>query len=826
MKSKRLIINLISNIFSFVLQLGINFIITPIITEKVGDAAYGFIGLANNFVSYANIFTVIINSMASRFITFELTKGNKENANKYFSSVLLMDIIMSIIIAIASAGIIITLQYFLNIPNELVFDVKLTFLLAFINLIISVMNTVFSIATFAKNRLDLSAIGNIIANIVKAILLIILFNAFVPKIYYITISAVLYSLIVVLINFKFTKKLLPELKITTKNFDKVSIIKIIKSGIWNAINSLGKTLLTGLDLLIANLFLGADAMGLISISKTIPQSIENLLVTIANIFSPQFIYYYSQRKIKELIKYVNFSIKLIATLLIVPIAGFIAFGTDFFRLWLPSKTTLEINTIQMLSILALAPYFISMGNYSLFLLDTATNKLKRPVIATLIISIFSTVSTILALKFTNLGIYAVAGISSIFWCIKVFFFNTINAAKNLRVKWYTFYPQYLKNLSVFSIVIIVFYFAKRYISISSWIELFVYALILGILGYILVFLMLFNKEEKKNCLIFLKSKINTIKRNRKQQIFVVVIIFTICLGSIGVYYKISTDNSYKIEQLEILNVAKEDNIQSEKNEIINQNKFIHISLDDFIIAFEDISKNNYDSIFENDTFSFLKMLNDKYGAIISCYTYYENDNKNFNLSECTDRYAKEFEENSDWLKFGFHTYNGGKNYAKTSAEEAKNDYNRIISELIRITGSEKSIDKVVRLQNFAGNEDSVQAMKDTDNGIIGVLGADDKRRSYYLNDEKNSYLYKYDYYEDDGVDFFKTDLRMELIENIDEALNELKTNEDLVDNKDILIIFTHEWQLTKEDIKIKLEKCCEFAKNNGYEFDYPMNRIK
>lgn len=67
---------------------------------------------------------------------------------------------------------------------------------------------------------------------------------------------------------------------------------------------------------------------------------------------------------------------------------------------------------------------------------------------------------------------------------------------------------------------------------------------------------------------------------------------------------------------------------------------------------------------------------------------------------------------------------------------------------------------------------------------------------------------------------------MELIENIDEALNELKTNEDLVDNKDILIIFTHEWQLTKEDIKIKLEKCCEFAKNNGYEFDYPMNRIK
>lgn len=507
MKNKRLVINLISNIFSFLLQLAISFIITPIITEKVGTAAYGFIGLANNFVSYANIFTIIINSMASRFITFELTRGNKDNANKYFSSVLLMDIVMSIIIAICSVGIIVSLQYFLDIPSELVFDVKLTFSLAFINLIISVLNTVFSIATFAKNRLDLSAIANIIANIVKAIVLIIVFNFLTPKIYYITFSAVIYSIIVIIINFKFTKKLLPELDITIKKFNKNSIIEIVKSGIWNSINSLGKTLLTGLDLLIANMFLGADAMGLISISKTIPTSIENLLVTIANIFSPQFIYYYSKREIKKLINYVNFSLKIISFILIVPIAGFIIFGVDFFRLWLPTKTMNEIYTIQILSILALLPYFISMGNYSLFLLDTATNKLKRPVFATLIISIFSTISTLLALKFTNLGIYAVAGISSIFWGAKVFFFNTINAAKNLRVKWYTFYPQYLKNITIFVIIIIIFKVLKNMIIINSWLQLALFAMAFGIIGYILVFIMMFNKKEMKNILDAVLNKI-------------------------------------------------------------------------------------------------------------------------------------------------------------------------------------------------------------------------------------------------------------------------------------------------------------------------------
>ena len=149
-----------------------------------------------------------------------------------------------------------------------------------------------------------------------------------------------------------------------------------------------------------------------------------------------------------------------------------------------------------------------MCNYSLFLLDTTTNKLKRPVIATLIISIFSTVTTLIALKFSNLGIYAVAGISSIFWSIKVFFFNTINAAKNLRVKWNTFYFQYIKNLFIFIIVVIVFYVFKKYIVIDMWWQLIRYAIIFGFIGYILTFLVMFDKEEKIEIVNILFSRIN------------------------------------------------------------------------------------------------------------------------------------------------------------------------------------------------------------------------------------------------------------------------------------------------------------------------------
>jgi len=505
-KQKRLIINLISNIISFALQLGISFILTPVITAKVGTAAYGFIGLSNNFISYANIFTVIINSMASRFITYEMTKENIKKADEYYSSVFFMDIIMSILIAVFSFIFIINMNNFLDIPKELENDVKITFILSFVNLILSVMSTIFTIATYVKDRLDLEAIRNIIGNILKALFLIVVFSILQPKIYYITLGSIIFTVFVLIANIRLTKKIMPELKINIKSFNSKSVTTLIKSGIWNSINSLSKVLLTGLDLLVTNIFIGADMMGLLSVAKTIPTTIENLLSTIANIFSPRFVILYSKRKIRELVYEVNYSTKIIAFLMIVPISGFIIFGKEFFFLWLPNETAENIKIIQILSILSLLPYMLSASNYSLFILDTVTNKLKRPVLATLIISICSTLTTIILLKFTKLGVYAVAGVSSIYWIFKVIIFNNINAAKNLRLKWTAFFGQFIKNIICFVAITILFFIIKIPFKISTWKMFILVAGIAAAIGYIISFILLFSNVEKQKLLDLLLNK--------------------------------------------------------------------------------------------------------------------------------------------------------------------------------------------------------------------------------------------------------------------------------------------------------------------------------
>ena len=492
-KNKRLMINLISSIIALAVQMGISLVLTPILVEKLGNEAYGFIGLANNFVSYATIITVALNSMASRFITIAIHRNEEKKANEYFSSVFLANIIMSVVILILLILMIANLNSLLDVPSYLEQDVKITFILVFINFIITLLSTVFTVATFVKNRVDLSSIQQTIGNLLKVVAIIILFWLFQPKIYFISIAAIVYTLYVMIANIHLTKKLAPELKIDVKNFKGSAVLELIKSGLWNSLSNLSSILLNGLDLLIANLFIDSVAMGTLSIAKTIPTAVLTLLGTISRVFLPQFTILYSKNKINELVGETKFSIKVLSLIMIVPLAGFIVFGQAFFTLWLPSKTPNEIIQIQILSVL---PNLVSSYIYTLYSINTVTNKLKVPVIVTLVLGVVSVIITYILVKTTNLGVYAIAGVSSIILLLKVLIFVPIYAAKNLNVKKRTFYGTLLRATITSVIIIILFAIINMSFKITSWGQLIICAIIAGGIGYIVSFMCLLNRTEK------------------------------------------------------------------------------------------------------------------------------------------------------------------------------------------------------------------------------------------------------------------------------------------------------------------------------------------
>lgn len=256
-----------------------------------------------------------------------------------------------------------------------------------------------------------------------------------------------------------------------------------------------------------------------------------------------------------------------------------------------------------------------------------------------------------------------------------------------------------------------------------------------------------------------------------------------------------------------------------KEGIYSKEKEFHLSFDDVIDIFIDLTENEkkYDSIFENEDLGWMKKLHDRYGALISCYVFYQWDG--FSLDQCTAKFRNEFEENSDWLRFGFHAWEPGTVYGKQDASELVGDYSQTVKCLKKIVGG--GITHVIRLHYYAGSREEIMGLMAHDTEpITGLLSADDMRPSYYLSEEDSRYIYCHDEFADPetGMRFISTDIRVEFVKQMDHKCKEFAAdswNNQLED----LVVFTHEWALD-DDVKEKTEDVCAYAAANNYTFTF------
>lgn len=93
----------------------------------------------------------------------------------------------------------------------------------------------------------------------------------------------------------------------------------------------------------------------------------------------------------------------------------------------------------------------------------------------------------------------------------------------------------------------------------------------------------------------------------------------------------------------------------DNTQLYNDQKIFHLSLDDTINIFKNITDNEniYLSVFENPMLGWLKSLHQETGVKVSRYVFFSDGT--FSLSQCTTKFKNEFEDNCDWLRFGFHS---------------------------------------------------------------------------------------------------------------------------------------------------------------------------
>lgn len=230
---------------------------------------------------------------------------------------------------------------------------------------------------------------------------------------------------------------------------------------------------------------------------------------------------------------------------------------------------------------------------------------------------------------------------------------------------------------------------------------------------------------------------------------------------------------------------------------------IHFSIDDVIKSLKWLTMNQADSVFDSYIFGFAKQIFDKYHIPTSFYCMYSDGV--FSLDEVSNKWKREFEHNSDWLKFGFHCYEGGSNYAEADEDIVKKEYFSVINEIERFAGK-NVVDKNIRLHYFAGSFETMSFL--ARQGVRGFLCADDDRISYDLTEQENRNLKQRGWMLKEGRKYIVTNIRIENVANIDDELMKLN----VLDNSTVEI-FTHEKYLSDNEFRKKtiqvLEKVME-----------------
>lgn len=505
-QKKQLVINFIAQVLFSVINLGISFFLVPHIIESLNATAYGFINLSNDFVNYASLITVALNSIAGRYITIAIHKKQKEEANIYYNSVIIANIIMSVIIFIPLMIFTLFIDKFLEVPVNILSDVKILFTIVFVNFVLSLITSVFTVATFTTNKLYLNSIASIASQVSRCIILLLLYSCFKSNVWYVGFASLISTIIVSGANYVFTKKLMPELYFDYKLFNINYVWELLKNGVWNSVNKLSGILQTGLDLLLSNIFVGAAAMGIISLPRTINSIIFSLFGSIASIFNPNIMQAYAKDDYDSIKRQLNFSMKFVALFSNICIAVFIVLGINFYNLWVPTQ---NIKFLYFLSIIAMPTLSIGLPLEPVYCVHTSANKIKQPALVTLLLSCITITLVFIGVNvFTdeNIKIIIISGTSTILSLLRLCFYIPVYTAKILNEKKTYLYPIMFRNLFSLIICIIIGFLIKPLLFYNNWIMFFISCAILSIIYLLINFIINFNKNEKTQFIDFFKKQ--------------------------------------------------------------------------------------------------------------------------------------------------------------------------------------------------------------------------------------------------------------------------------------------------------------------------------
>lgn len=439
---KQILSNLGSNYISKILAIGMAFFIVPFLTKKLSKELYGITVLAEAMILFFSIISNSLKVAMTRFATYALSNGKKDDFISYLSSGRFLLIVSAALILILGGAVSCFYPYAIKINPAYLNETKFLFFLVVAGFCITIPNTVFAAVIYAKQRPDLVNLTVSVAAVLRGVLIFFVYSVSSTR------SMLPYGWIYLATNvvqngcvYFLYQKLMPNIRIQLACFNKQKAREILTFATHTSVSHLSELLYDNTALVIIGFLWGPVSVAVYSISIRMAMTMKRLFMEAAWTLIPTFIDLAARRDLKRMehlfifytkaMSIINTPICIVLIFMAKPLMLFWV-GKDF----LPAAALLPFHVI---------PLFMAIPFAVCSCMTYAYAKVKVPGFVSLIVAVLNIFLGLLFGVVFSGGLYGIAigaALSSVLY-LTAFLPYYVCKVSGISLKKY-FYDSFLK----------------------------------------------------------------------------------------------------------------------------------------------------------------------------------------------------------------------------------------------------------------------------------------------------------------------------------------------------------------------------------------------
>ena len=352
--NKRIAKNTLLLYFRMLLTMAISLYTSRVVLNVLGVVDFGIYNVVGGVVAMFTILSGSLSASVSRFLTFELGKGDNDKLKRVFSTSVIIHIALAIVVLVLTetAGV-----WFLNhkmtVPIERLEAANWVLQFSILTFVVNIISVPYNAAIIAHEHMKAFAYISIVEVVLKLVVVYLLYILVYDKLLIYAFMLFILALIVRIIYGVYCKK----------NFDECSFHIVYDKGLlremtgfagWNFIGASSAVLRDqGVNILL-NMFCGPAVNAARGISFQVNTAINGFVVNFMTALNPQITKSYASRDYKYSLTLVYQGARLSFYMLLLLSLPVIIETEQILTVWLKLVPAHTVNFVRLILILALS----------------------------------------------------------------------------------------------------------------------------------------------------------------------------------------------------------------------------------------------------------------------------------------------------------------------------------------------------------------------------------------------------------------------------------------------------------------------------------------